>query len=110
MKRGHKDGRMLSKQRTSMVSSRGTTNAANSRSRSKTESIPDLRNVVSRKDIIAVTMNMSGRSGLGLTPRYKIDMVKDYIVGCKPDVIVVQDAIDPMDFASVVGPFENYQW
>ena len=53
---------------------------------------------------------MNGQSGLGLTPRYKIDMFKEYLIGCKPDVIVVQDAIDPLDFASVVGPFENYQW
>ena len=41
------------------------------------KSKPDLRQVVSRKDITAVTMNMSGRSGLGLTPRYKVDMVKE---------------------------------
>ena len=89
-----------------MVSSRGTASTR----KPKSESIPDLRNVVSRKDIIAVTMNMSGRSGLGLTPRYKIDMVKEYLSGCKPDVIVIQDSIDPLDFSSVVGPFENYQW
>ena len=55
-------------------------------------------------------MSRNGQSGLGLTPRYKIDMFKEYLNGCKPDVIVVQDAIDPLDFASVVGPFENYQW
>ena len=88
--------------------SRGTVNNANRRP--KSESIPDLRKVVSRKDVNAVTMNMNGQSGLGLTPRYKIDIFKEYLIGCKPDVIVVQDAIDPLDFASVVGPFENYQW
>ena len=40
--------------------------------RRKKSSQPDLRDVVSRKEIGAVTINMSGRSGLGLTPKYKV--------------------------------------
>ena len=38
---------------------------------------PDLREVVSRKEVCAATINMSGRCGLGLTPKYKVDIVKD---------------------------------
>jgi len=74
--------------------------------------VPDLRKVVSRKDVLAVTMNMSGRSGLGLTPRYKIDMVKEFLTVLVPDIIVVQDAIDLSDMGGVLDAVGHgsYQW
>ena len=79
----------------------------------KKSSQPDLREVVSRKEIGAVTINMSGRSGLGLTPKYKIDMVKDYLQTTTPDVIILQDAIDHNDITMIlddIGSGGLYEW
>ena len=79
----------------------------------KKSSHPDLREVVSRKEIGAVTINMSGRSGLGLTPKYKIDMVKDYLQTTTPDVIILQDAIMINDITAVldeIGSGGLYEW
>jgi hypothetical protein len=75
------------------------------------ESGLDLREVVSRKEVTAVTMNMSGRSGLGLTPRYKIDMVQEYLQSI-PDVILIQDAIDHADMTGVLDKVADgrYDW
>lgn len=90
---------------------RRSKNSYSRNQKKKSSSVPDLRNVVSRKDAIAVTMNMSGRSGLGMTPRYKIDMVKNYLKSVPPDVIVVQDAIDVSDIASVLDTIDqSYDW
>ena len=83
------------------------------RSNRKKSSHPDLREVVSRKEIGAVTINMSGRSGLGLTPKYKIDMAKDYLQATTPDVIILQDAIGHNDITSVldeIGSGGSYEW
>jgi len=63
---------------------------------------PDLREVVSRKEVCAATINMSGRCGLGLTPKYKVDMMKDYLQSVNPDVIILQDAIDHNDIITVL--------
>ena len=68
---------------------------------------PDFRKVVSRKEINAVTMNMAGRIGLGLTPRYKIDMAKEYLASNKPDVILIQDCIDCADMIRVLEEIGN---
>ena len=109
MRKAGRDHRSLSKPPPMVrpsVSSRG------SLQRQKSKSVPDLRNVVSRKDVLAVTMNMSGRTGLGLTPRFKIDMVKDYLNNGVPDVIVIQDAIDSSDMAGALDAVGHgcYQW
>ena len=68
--------------------------------------------MVSRKDISAVTMNMTGRVGLGLTPRYKIDMVKEYLSSTKPDILIVQDCIDCSDMVNILDQVGNgdYEW
>ena len=73
---------------------------------------PDFRDVVSRKEISAVTMNMTGRVGLGLTPRYKIDMVKEYLSSTKPDILIVQDCIDCSDMVNILDQVGNgdYEW
>ena len=63
---------------------------------------PDLREVISRKEVCAATINMSGRCGLGLTPKYKVDMMKDYLQSINPDVIILQDAIDHNDIITVL--------
>lgn len=63
---------------------------------------PDLREVVSRKEVCAATINMSGRCGLGLTPKYKVDMMKVYLQSVNPDVIILQDAIDHNDIITVL--------
>ena len=63
----------------------------------------DFRDIVSRKDVSAVTMNMTGRVGLGLTPRYKIEMVKEYLSSTKPDILIVQDCIDCSDMVKSIN-------
>ena len=63
----------------------------------------DFRDVVSRKDVSAVTMNMTGRVGLGLTPRYKIEMVKEYLSSTKPDILIIQDCIDCSDMVKLIN-------
>ena len=70
--------------------------------KSSSNNSPDLREVVSRKEVCAATINMSGRSGLGLTPKYKIDMVKEYLQCSNPDVIILQDCIDQNDMVAVL--------
>lgn len=62
---------------------------------------PDVRQIHSRKEITVVTMNMNGRGVLGLTPRYKMDMIEKFIEGV-PDVIIMQDAIEYSDIATVL--------
>lgn len=73
---------------------------------------PDLREIVSRKEITAVTMNMSGRSGLGITPKYKIDMVQDYLSTSMADIILVQDCIEISDITSTIEKVGGgtYDW
>ena len=44
----------------------------------------------SKKEITVVTINANGRGALGLTPRYKIDLIKSYLVSSKPDAIFFQ--------------------
>lgn len=109
MRKAGRDHRSLSKP-PPMV--RPSVSARGAFQRQKSKSVPDLRNVVSRKDVMAVTMNMSGRTGLGLTPRFKIDMVKEYLNAGVPDVIVIQDAIDSSDMAGVLDAVGHgsYQW
>ena len=68
----------------------------------------DFRDVVSRKDVSAVTMNMTGRVGLGLTPRYKIEMVKEYLSSTKPDILIVQDCIDCSDMVKSINLLQLY--
>ena len=67
----------------------------------------DFRDVVSKKDVSAVTMNMTGRVGLGLTPRYKIEMVKEYLSSTKPDILIVQDCIDCSDMVKYQSIYCN---
>ncbi len=73
---------------------------------------PDLRQVVSRKEIKAVTMNMNGRMGLGLTPRYKIDLVRQHLAKDVPDIVLIQDSIDYADIMAVLSDVSNgmYDW
>ena len=50
----------------------------------------DLRLTGSKKEITVVTINANGRGALGLTPRYKIDLIKTYLLSSKPDAIFFQ--------------------
>lgn len=50
----------------------------------------DLRLTGSKKEITVVTINANGRGALGLTPRYKIDLIKTYLMSAKPDAIFFQ--------------------
>ena len=50
----------------------------------------DLRLTGSKKEITVVTINANGRGALGLTPRYKIDLIKTYLMSSKPDAIFFQ--------------------
>ncbi len=49
----------------------------------------DPKYVTSRMEISAVTINMSGRGVLGVTPKYKIDMVETFLKTV-PDVVFLQ--------------------
>jgi hypothetical protein len=42
-----------------------------------------------RMEIAAVTINMSGRGVLGVTPKYKVDMVETFLKTV-PDIIFLQ--------------------
>ena len=53
----------------------------------------DLRLTGSKKEITVVTINANGRGALGLTPRYKIDLIKTYLMSSKPDAIFFQVGI-----------------
>ena len=44
----------------------------------------------SKKEITVVTINANGRGALGLTPRYKLDLIKSYLLSSKPDTIFFQ--------------------
>ena len=72
---------------------------------------PDLRQISSRKEITAVTMNMNGRTGLGLTPRYKIEIVRKQLTHV-PDMVFIQDSIDYGDIMKVLSEVSNgmYDW
>ena len=45
--------------------------------------------VTSRMEISAVTINMSGRGVLGVTPKYKVDMVETFLKTI-PDLVFLQ--------------------
>jgi hypothetical protein len=45
--------------------------------------------VTSRLEISAVTINMSGRGVLGVTPKYKVDMVETFLKTV-PDIVFLQ--------------------
>ena len=55
----------------------------------------DLRLTGSKKEITVVTINANGRGALGLTPRYKIDLIKTYLLSSKPDAIFFQVMLIP---------------
>ena len=50
----------------------------------------EVRLTGSKKEITVVTINANGRGALGLTPRYKIDLIKSYLLSSKPDTIFFQ--------------------
>jgi hypothetical protein len=50
----------------------------------------EIRLTGSKKEITVVTINANGRGALGLTPRYKIDLIKSYLLSSKPDAIFFQ--------------------
>ena len=50
----------------------------------------EIRLTGSKKEITVVTINANGRGALGLTPRYKIDLIKSYLLSSKPDTIFFQ--------------------
>lgn len=58
-------------------------------SRNGTKSPPDAGAIKSRKEIKAVTMNMSGKAVMGMTPKYKINMIQDFLYDF-PDVVFFQ--------------------
>ena len=49
----------------------------------------DTKYVSSRMEISAVTINMSGRGVLGVTPKYKVDMVETFLKTV-PDIVFLQ--------------------
>lgn len=53
------------------------------------DSIKSLQIHCLRLEIAAVTINMSGRGVLGVTPKYKIDMVETFLKS-SPDLIFLQ--------------------
>ena len=55
----------------------------------KVSKASDSKYVTSRMEITAVTINMSGRGVLGVTPKYKVDMVETFLKSL-PDVIFLQ--------------------
>ena len=50
----------------------------------------EVRLTGSKKEITVVTINANGRGALGLTPRFKIDLIKSYLLSSKPDTIFFQ--------------------
>ena len=50
----------------------------------------EMRLAGSKKEITVVTINANGRGALGLTPRYKLDLIKSYLLSSKPDTIFFQ--------------------
>ena len=73
----------------------------------------NLRQLIgSKKEITLVTMNTNGSGVLGLTPKYKIQIVKEYLK-FKPDVIFIQDSFDTADTLEVMkevsgGNFQSF--
>ena len=81
----------------------------------------------SKKDITLVTMNTHGRGVLGLTPQYKLEMIRQgdrvthrknlvwglirrgsfsffrqHFAANKPDVVFIQDSIDTSDMLELI--------
>ena len=57
----------------------------------------DSKYVSSRMEISAVTINMSGRGVLGVTPKYKIDMVETFLKTV-PDIVFLQVKVETRNF------------
>lgn len=61
-----------------------------SKTRSKREKSPiDAGSIKSRKAIDVVTINMHGKGVMGLTPKYKVNMIQDFLSNF-PDVVFFQ--------------------
>ena len=56
----------------------------------------------SKKDITLVTMNTNGRGVLGLTPKFKLEMIRQHFAANKPDVVFIQDSIDTSDILELI--------
>lgn len=68
--------------------------------------------VPSRKEVSLVTMNTSGKSVMGFTPKYKLNMIEEFLQTF-PDAIFFQDAIELSDLTVILesvseGKYEFY--
>ncbi|TRY71198.1 hypothetical protein TCAL_15058 [Tigriopus californicus] len=68
--------------------------------------------VPSRKEVSLVTMNTSGKSVMGFTPKYKLKMMEEFL-HTFPDAIFFQDAIELSDLNVILesvseGKYEFY--
>ncbi len=55
----------------------------------KSKTPPDAGAIKSRREITLVTMNLSGSGVMGLTPKYKINLIEQFLDNF-PDVIFLQ--------------------
>ncbi|TRY78703.1 hypothetical protein TCAL_14425 [Tigriopus californicus] len=54
-----------------------------------------------QREVSLINMNLNGKSVMGLTPKYKIRMIEEFLKSF-PDVLFFQDAIDLVDLVPVL--------
>ena len=78
-------------------------------SKSSSHNLMDSEGMKGRKSIKSVTMNLSGQSVMGLTPSYKINYVRDFLLSI-PDVVFIQDSILEDDLSNVLNEVSDSKY